>query len=472
MFSAPRRAAALAAAALLLCAQAVDVPYDLCSAVDNLGISQVDISEWPIHPGHSVTFHLKFAPKVDIAAGKLSLAVTLRGAEVFSDSHDLCSGTDLACPLAAGQEVAISKTQTIPENTPPLKGLKVKVVTVDGNGTALSCIEADIALASNEEELARLPAIDGSLLGDIAMSRPTTWTAHWSPRFANATLKQASGMMGTWLRGHPLHMELPPKEAVFGLVPGMEDNDTIPVSFDAREAWPACKDVIGKVKDQSACGSCWAFASSSAFEDRMCIAHGSTELLSPTDTLSCCTGAACGFSQGCNGGQPAGAWSFFSTTGIVTGGLFEEVGSGSSCLPYPFLTCAHHVEDAQLPACPAEDFETPRCRKTCSESEYKAAYYADKRKATRGYSVRTVEGIQREIMENGPVSAAFNVYQDFLTYEGGVYQHASGMPLGGHAVKLIGWGEEAGVPYWLVVNSWNPSWGEKGLFRIIRGQDE
>jgi len=28
---------------------------------------------------------------------------------------------------------------------------------------------------------------------------------------------------------------------------------------------------------------------------------------------------------------------------------------------------------------------------------------------------------------------------------------------------MMGWGEENGTPYWLVANSWNPSWGDQGL---------
>jgi cathepsin B len=166
--------------------------------------------------------------------------------------------------------------------------------------------------------------------------------------------------------------------------------------------------------------------------------HGSKDLLSPTDTLACCSGMACGFSQGCNGGQPAGAWSFFASQGIVSGGLFEEVGAGESCLPYPFLTCAHHVEPTEeLPACPAEDFETPKCKHSCSEEGFEKSYGEDKLIAKVGYAVRArVEDIQKDIMENGPVSAAFTVYQDFLAYSGeGVYQHVTGAPLGGHAVK-------------------------------------
>lgn len=44
--------------------------------------------------------------------------------------------------------------------------------------------------------------------------------------------------------------------------------------------------------------------------------------------------------------------------------------------------------------------------------------------------------------------------------------------LGLHSVKLIGWGEENGVPYWLAVNSWNNDWGDNGLFKIRHGTNE
>lgn len=62
------------------------------------------------------------------------------------------------------------------------------------------------------------------------------------------------------------------------------------------------------------------------------------------------------------------------------------------------------------------------------------------------------------------------VYQDFMSYKGGVYKHTSGGFLGGHAVEMIGWGVENGQEYWLCKNSWGPNWGEQGYFRIAFGE--
>lgn len=44
----------------------------------------------------------------------------------------------------------------------------------------------------------------------------------------------------------------------------------------------------------------------------------------------------------------------------------------------------------------------------------------------------------------------------------GVYQHVTGKMLGGHAIKIFGWGEEKGTLYWLAANSWNEDWGDQG----------
>ena len=56
--------------------------------------------------------------------------------------------------------------------------------------------------------------------------------------------------------------------------------------------------------------------------------------------------------------------------------------------------------------------------------------------------------MQQEIMTFGPIEAAFDVYADFLSYKSGVYKHVTGDLLGGHAIKIMGWGTENGEDYW------------------------
>ena len=90
--------------------------------------------------------------------------------------------------------------------------------------------------------------------------------------------------------------------------------------------------------------------------------------------------------------------------------------------------------------------------------------YKCKNASPKGFT--TTDAIKEEIQTNGPVETRFNVYSDFMNYKSGVYTHTTGYLEGGHAVKLIGWGNEQGKDYWLCANSWNTSWGMKGFFKM------
>jgi cathepsin B len=100
---------------------------------------------------------------------------------------------------------------------------------------------------------------------------------------------------------------------------------------------------------------------------------------------------------------------------------------------------------------------TPKCVKECNPNYEGPDYENDKHFGKSVYTLPRDEAkIQAELFENGSATASFNVYEDFLTYTGGVYSHTGGgFPLGGHAVKILGWGVENGTPYWLCANSWN-----------------
>ncbi len=45
------------------------------------------------------------------------------------------------------------------------------------------------------------------------------------------------------------------------------------------------------------------------------------------------------------------------------------------------------------------------------------------------------------------------IYEDFMNYESGIYKYVSGEMIGGHAMKLIGYGEdEVEGLYWILQN--------------------
>jgi len=108
---------------------------------------------------------------------------------------------------------------------------------------------------------------------------------------------------------------------------------------------------------------------------------------------------------------------------------------------------------------------TGHCPSGCTGSGSYTKYHASSYK-----TFSTIEAIKTEISTNGPIEVAFNVYNDFFSYSTGIYQHKTGSYAGGHAVKMLGYGTENGVNYWICANSWNTSWGENGYFRIAFGQ--
>jgi len=281
-------------------------------------------------------------------------------------------------------------------------------------------------------------------------SLATTWTAglNEGSLISGATLGQVKKLLGARLEGGP---KLPVKKHFEVAASALPDN------FDSRVQWPLCA-TIKAVRDQSACGTCFAFGAVEAMSDRICITLNKNVSLSSGDAAFCCD--SCG--DGCGGGYPSAVWQYWQDTGIVEEG----------CYPYPFPSCDHHLNNTKKP-CPSNEYPSASCPSQCDSSWTGPAWSADLHTASSVYTVDSGEqGIMQEIFTNGPVETAFTVYQDFLSYKNGVYQYTWGDELGGHAVKIIGWGVTSqGVKYWTVANSWNADWGDQGFFRIIRGVD-
>lgn len=246
------------------------------------------------------------------------------------------------------------------------------------------------------------------------------WVAE-DPVHRFGSLADVATVCGTWTAGHPKYNATRLPVGAADLAPAAD----IPTAFDSKVNWPNCT-VMQKVRDQSACGSCWAFGSTEAFEERRCAAgHGDIEF-STEDTAGCCKGLFCGMSQGCNGGQPSAALQWMTKTGVVTGGDYFDIGSGTGCEPYELKPCAHHVPpSSKYPACPTAEYSV-HCSEKCSEAKYTKSYADDKTKGARAFSLTTVKGMQTSIMQEGPLAVAFTVYADFPTYKSGVYKHVSG----------------------------------------------
>ena len=83
----------------------------------------------------------------------------------------------------------------------------------------------------------------------------------------------------------------------------------------------------------------------------------------------------------------------------------------------------------------------------------------------------TPSEIKKEVVANGPIMVGMTIYEDLFSDQEGIYEQVTGQLVGGHAVKLIGWGHDAEAGnYWICQNQWSDKWGEKGFFKIKHGE--
>ena len=266
----------------------------------------------------------------------------------------------------------------------------------------------------------------------VQIKKNATWEPypiHENP-FLNYTHKDLNTLLGANLKWT--------HENIWSLIDDDDhsQSENIPNAFDSRVQWSDC---ITPIRNQEHCGSCWAFSSATVLSDRFCIASKGkiNVVLSPQYLVSCDKNES-----GCEGGFLEDTWAFLEKEGIVT----------DKCFSYK-------SGDGKL---------IPSCSSVCENSSEKFFTY----KAITGSSKQFTCSLQmqKEILTNGPVQTGFIVYEDFMHYKSGIYQYTGGRKLGGHAVRVIGWGLESGVKYWIVANSWGSLWGENGFFRIAFGE--
>ena len=198
----------------------------------------------------------------------------------------------------------------------------------------------------------------------------------------------------------------------------------VPISIDWRK-----KNAVTSVKDQGQCGSCWAFSSTGAAEGAWAIKTGNLIDLSEEQLVDCATGMQYG-SHGCNGGQMEGAFKYLIQNG-----------------------------QCDLSEYPYNPDKTNDCKSCTQVAHFDTCYNV---KPNDQNSLKSAVAQQ-------PVSVAIEAdTQYFQSYSGGILDSPICGTTLDHGVLIVGYGEENGLKYWLLKNSWSTTWGEEGYFKILR----
>lgn len=362
----------------------------------------------------------------------VDIDVSYSGVQLFQGHQPVCGPGFLQCPIAQGK-VDQTFTQTVPGFAPPGGPYTGTARFADSQNNTFTCIKFDFmmdSLSSGSNQVEE-PAVTNDIIKHVN-TKQSSWVAGHNDVFVGKSLSHVQQkFMGARL--NPQFIDKHRQQIFRSLV------QDYPETFDWRTEKLGGK-CIHPIRNQLKCGSCWAFAGSEALSDRFCIASNGTVnvVLSPQYMVSCDKG-----NYGCNGGYLNKAWAFMKSHGLPT----------EQCVPYT-----------------SGEGKVEKCPTTCADGSKPTFYHAKDVTIVRGGE----HEMQAEIMKRGPVEAGFTVYRDFLAYKGGVYTHVTGEMLGGHAIKIIGWGvsESSKMPYWIVANSWGEDWGQNGFFWIRRGKNE
>lgn len=183
------------------------------------------------------------------------------------------------------------------------------------------------------------------------------------------------------------------------------------------------KGIVTGVKDQGACGSCWAFSAIAATESAYAQA-GNTLTAFAEQQLVDCSGSE--GNMGCNGGWMDWAFKYIESAAIETEA------------DYPYT--------ARDGSCKAE----------ASKGVTKISGFTDVA-ANNGAALESASAAR-------VVSVAVDA-NNFFSYTGGVISMSSCGTGLDHGVTLVGYAKGS-TNYWIVKNSWGSSWGLEGYVHL------
>jgi C1A family cysteine protease len=193
--------------------------------------------------------------------------------------------------------------------------------------------------------------------------------------------------------------------------------------------WRTVTGAVGAVKNQGQCGSCWAFSTVASLETSYFLKNNNFVSFSEQELVDCATSYG---NHGCNGGIMPYAFEYIMDNQITTEDAYPYRGTEGSC------------------------------RASSMKNRYSLDTFGQ-------INPINVNGLM-SALEHTVVSVAIEVQDDFMFYNGGVYHsdYGCGQQLN-HGVAAVGYNSQGSDPYFIVRNSWGPTWGLGGYVRMAIG---
>jgi len=197
------------------------------------------------------------------------------------------------------------------------------------------------------------------------------------------------------------------------------------------------------IRQQGNCGSCWAIACVEAVEAQL-LKDGTNVRVSAQALVDCVPNPKhCGGTGGCDGATGELGYQYMVDHGIP---LESEVAYTAS---------------------------TQQCENTNA-----GGAWPSKRVMLSGFNALPSNKLQpllQAVTTEGPTVVSVDA-NNWFDYNNGIFDGCDkdgpdGVVLG-HAVLLVGYGQENGKNYWRIQNSWGDGWGERGFIRLIKHDDE